>query len=65
MDDFQRFKEMKRLFDEATEALSECETLLREIWRETKDTRIEALFRKAGGLMIDGKYMFGPDRSKE
>jgi hypothetical protein len=56
-----RFKEMMRLFDEASAANAECEVLLIDLWRTTKDARIEALFRDRGGCMIDGVFMFSED----
>ena len=52
------FDKMLRLFEESEADLRDYENLMEELWRETKDPRIEALWRKGGGIMIDEKFMF-------
>jgi hypothetical protein len=55
---FSAFEEMHRLFDEESADLQRAIDVLVEVWKDTKDPRIEEFFRSMGGLMINGKFMF-------
>jgi len=53
-----KFAEMKKLWEEAEADNQAKHELLVELWKETKDKRIEKLFASLGGCYVDGVYMF-------
>lgn len=57
-DSYRLFSQMRELFEETNVDFLEAEDLLVEIWKESKDPRIEAFFSERGGIMIDGVFMF-------
>lgn len=58
-------KEMSQLHEAAEKDLDKANDLLIDIWKETKDQKIESYFREVcHGIIIDGVFMFAPFKGK-